>query len=154
MWQHCTPNSLTSLTLWTAPQLEQHEEAEAELLALAGHQDASLAMCLHALAAATGRARTGGALKAAAEIILDRFAADATAPLRIVELLLPDNVSPHLPHHANCDLPMIVRQNALSAAAGRTRTGRTLKAAAENILERLAGNATRCCILWSCCCLK
>ena len=148
------PASLTSLTLWTAPQLEQHKEAEAELLALAGHQDASLAMCLQALAAAAGQARTGGALKAAAEIILDRFAADATAPLRIVELLLLDNVSPHLPHHANCDLPMIVRLHALSATAGQTRTDCTLKAAAENILEGLAGNATRGCVLWSCCCFK
>lgn len=148
------PVSLTSLTLWTALQLEQHEEAEAELLALAGHQGASLAMCLQALAAAAGRARTGGALKAAAEIILDRFAADSTAPLHIVELLLLDNVSPYLPHHANCDLPVIVRLHALSAAAGQTRTGRTLKAAAENILERLAGDATRRCVLWSCCRLK
>lgn len=85
--------------------MEQHEEAEAELLALAGHQDASLAMCLQALAAAAGQARTSGALKAAAEIILERFAADATAPLRIVELLLLDNVSPHLPDHARYDLP-------------------------------------------------
>ena len=37
---------------------------------------------------------------------------------------------------------MIVRLRALSAAAGQTCTGRVLKAAVENILQRLAGNAT------------
>ena len=62
-------------------------------------------MCLQALAAAAGQARAGGALKAAAEAILERFAVDATAPLRIVELMLLDNVSLHLPDHARYDLP-------------------------------------------------
>jgi hypothetical protein len=37
---------------------------------------------------------------------------------------------------------MIIRLRAVSAAAGQTCTGRVFKAAAENILQRLAGNAT------------
>ena len=75
-----------------ALQLEQPEQADAELLALAGHKDASAALCLAGLSAVL-KLPGCSALKPAADIILERFATDATCcdctvPLRMVEVLL------------------------------------------------------------------
>ena len=68
-------------------QLEGKDQADAELLALVMHKDASAESCLAALSAAL-KAPNCGALKSAADIVLERFAEDATVPLRFVEALL------------------------------------------------------------------
>jgi len=97
---------MMTLKISFALQLEQPEQADAELLALVGHKDASAALCLAGLSAVL---KLPGccALKPAADIILERFATDATCcvctvPLRMVELLLGDTeeeacYSPHTP---------------------------------------------------------
>ncbi len=68
-------------------QLKKPEQADAELLALVLHKDASAALCLAALSAAL-KAPCCSALKSAADIVLERFAEDATVPLRLVQALL------------------------------------------------------------------
>ena len=70
-----------------APQLEQPEQADAELLTLVAHRDASAALCLAGLSAVLQQPRCG-ALKPAADIVLERFARDAAVALRLVEVLL------------------------------------------------------------------
>ena len=69
------------------PQLEQPEQADGELLALVAHRDASAALCLAGLSAVLQQPRCG-ALKPAADIVLERFARDAAVALRLVEVLL------------------------------------------------------------------
>ncbi|CAL5220290.1 g2275 [Coccomyxa viridis] len=68
-------------------QLDRPEEADAELLALVLHKDASAALCLASLTAVL-EAPGCSALKPAADIVLERFAEDATVPLRLVQALL------------------------------------------------------------------
>ena len=68
-------------------QLEGTDQADAELLALVLHKDASAERCLAALSAALKAPRCS-ALKSAADIVLERFAEDATVPLRLVQALL------------------------------------------------------------------
>ncbi|CAL5220282.1 g2267 [Coccomyxa viridis] len=68
-------------------QLKKPEQADAELLALVLHKDASAALCLEALSAAL-KAPCCSALKPSAGIVLERFADDATVPLRLVQALL------------------------------------------------------------------
>ena len=70
-----------------ALQLDQPEQADAELLAMVAHKDATLAQCLEAVSAVVG-APGCGALKPAVDIILERFAKDTSTPLRLVEILL------------------------------------------------------------------
>ena len=70
-----------------APQLEQPEQADAELLALVAHKDASAALCLAGLSAVVQAPRCS-ALKPGADIVLERFAEDHTVPLRMLEVLL------------------------------------------------------------------
>lgn len=78
-------------------QLDEPEQADAELLALAAHTDASLALCLEGLSAVIALPCCG-ALKPAADLILERFGQDATVPLRIGELILCADAQV-------CDLP-------------------------------------------------
>ena len=68
-------------------QLEGTDQADAELLELVLHKDASAELCLAALSAALKAPRCS-ALKSAADIVLERFAGDATVPLRLVQALL------------------------------------------------------------------
>ena len=68
-------------------QLEGTDQADAELLALVLDKNASAEMCLAALSAALKGPRCG-ALKSAAYIVTERFAEDATVPLRFVKALL------------------------------------------------------------------
>ena len=68
-------------------QLEGTDQADAELLAAVLQKDASAELCLAALSAALKAPRCS-ALKSAADIVMERFAEDATVPLRIVEALL------------------------------------------------------------------
>ncbi|CAL5220262.1 g2243 [Coccomyxa viridis] len=68
-------------------QLEGTDQADAELLELVLHKDASAELCLAALSAALKAPRCI-ALKSAADIVLERFAGDATVPLRLVQALL------------------------------------------------------------------
>ena len=68
-------------------QLEGTDQADAELLALVLDKNASAEMCLAALSAALKGPRCG-ALKSAAYIVIERFAEDATVPLRFVKALL------------------------------------------------------------------
>ena len=68
-------------------QLDQPEQADAELLAMVAHKDATLAQCLEALSAVVG-APGCGALEPAVDIVLERFAKGTSAPLRLVEILL------------------------------------------------------------------
>ena len=83
---------MVTLKISFALQLEQPEQADAELLALAGHKDVSAALCLAGISAVL-KLPGCSALKPAADIILERFATDTTCcvctvPLRMVELLL------------------------------------------------------------------
>ncbi|CAL5220263.1 g2244 [Coccomyxa viridis] len=68
-------------------QTEGTDQADAELLALVLHKDAFAERCLAALSAALKAPRCS-ALKSAADIVLERFAEDATVPLRLVQALL------------------------------------------------------------------
>ena len=68
-------------------QLEGTDQADADLLALVLQKDASAELCLAALSAALEAPRCS-ALKSAADIVMERFAEDATVPLRFVEALL------------------------------------------------------------------
>ncbi len=77
-------------------QLDRSEQADAELLALVMHKDASAKLCLAALSAALKAPRCS-ALKPAADIVLQRCAEDAAVPLRLVQTLLgasKDKVGP------------------------------------------------------------
>ena len=65
----------------------QLEGTDAELLALVLHKDVSAEQCLAALSGAL-KAPHCSALKAAADIVLERFAEDATVPLRLVQAFL------------------------------------------------------------------
>ena len=60
-------------------QLEQPDQAAAELLALVEHKDASADLCLEALSAIIQETRCG-ALKPAADVMMERFAEDASVP--------------------------------------------------------------------------
>ena len=68
-------------------QLEEPDQADAELLTLVMHKDASAALCLAALSAAI-QAPCCIALKSATDMVLERFAEDATVPPRIIKALL------------------------------------------------------------------
>ena len=68
-------------------QLDQPEQADAELLAMVAHKDATFAQCLEAVSAAVD-APDCGALKPAVDIILEGFAKDTSTPLRLAEILL------------------------------------------------------------------
>ena len=68
-------------------QLKQPEQADAELLALVAHKDASAVLCLAALSAVLQAPRCS-ALRHAADLVLERFAEDATMPVRLVRACL------------------------------------------------------------------
>lgn len=70
-----------------AMQLERPEQAEAELQALVSHRSVSADLCLEALSTVIQESRCS-ALKPAADILLGRFAEDATAPQHKVRGLL------------------------------------------------------------------
>ena len=70
-----------------ALQLGEAEQADAELLALVAHKDACASLCLAGFSAAIREPRCN-AMKPAADILLERFAEDATVPLRMVQTLL------------------------------------------------------------------
>lgn len=69
-------------------QLGQREEAEAELLALAAHKDASVQFCMEAFSAMIEANSGTESLKAAAELILDRSQRETYVPVKIVEAIL------------------------------------------------------------------
>ncbi len=70
-----------------ALQLGEPDQADAELLALVTHKNASAALCLGALLVVI-QSPSCSALKPAAGILLERFAEDATVPLHMVQELL------------------------------------------------------------------
>ena len=70
-----------------AVQLERPEQAGAELQALVSHEDCSADLCLDALSAVI-QGSCCSALKPAADIVLERFAGDGTAPQHKVCALL------------------------------------------------------------------
>ena len=70
-----------------ALQLGEPDQADAELLALVTHKDASAALCLGAFLVAV-QSSGCSALKPAVDILLERFAEDATVPLHMVQELL------------------------------------------------------------------
>ena len=66
----------------------QKEEAEAELLALAAHADASLQFCMEAFSAMIEANSGTESLKAAADLIFDRLQRETHAPVKIIEAIL------------------------------------------------------------------
>ena len=73
--------------LHLALQLEKPAQANAELLALVSHKDASAALGLAALSAVL-QAPCCNAVKPAIDHVLERFAEDATVAVSLVQALL------------------------------------------------------------------
>lgn len=69
-------------------QLGQREEAEAELLALAAHKDASIQFCMEAFSGMIEANSGTESLKAAADLVLDRLQKETIVPVKIIEAIL------------------------------------------------------------------
>lgn len=66
----------------------QKDEAEAELLVLAAHKEASIQICIEALSVVLDASSGAESLKTAASLIIDRFPGETYVPVKIVELIM------------------------------------------------------------------
>lgn len=68
--------------------MNQKDDAELELLALAAHRCAPISLCLEALSAMIHANGSNENLKTAADLIIERFPGEPSVPVKIVELIL------------------------------------------------------------------